>query len=130
MNEKQSNITLSEIKSILETNQKSIEIYIEVEKQNEEIIKKLEKNENQNENIIDKLNENDEQQKNIIKLLEGINSSVDTQIEDFERFKQHVKTSLEDKISEIEKNIFRLIVILGTVGVGTIISVINMFLKH
>jgi len=77
--ERSTPLTTGDLRFILETNKKSIEIYLEVEKQNEEVLKKLE-----------------------------------SLSEDIDKIVTHEKN--------IDKNFFKLVVLLGTIGVGTIIA--------
>lgn len=99
--EKSVNITLSEIKSILDVNEKAIEIYIEVQEQNDEILEKLEK----------------------------IQTSQEDQKEKITYIHNYVRDILMKKISDIDKNIFRLLVILGVGSAGTITTAIVSIIK-
>jgi len=72
-------LTSGDLKNILEVNKKSVEIYLEVERQNEDIIKDL--------------------------------------------------THMKKKIDDIDRNLFKLIVILGGLGLGTIFGILQLFLK-
>lgn len=72
-------LTSGDLQNILEVNKKAIEIHIEVEKQNEE--------------ILDKLN------------------------------------YLRDKIDDIDKALFKMALILSSIGAGTVIGIIQIFLN-
>lgn len=94
-------ITSTELKYILETNQKAISIYLEVEQQNEQIILAL-----------DKLNLK-------IEIIEK--NAEDTLLSAHET---------EDIIKKIEKHMFRLIIILSSAGAGLIYTIIQSFFHH
>lgn len=96
------NVSLSELKTILDVNTKSIEIYIEVEKQNEEILLKL----NSITSDITKIKENQDKINYVY---------------------EFVKDTLKTKITDLDKNIFRLVILLGSAGIGTIIAIIRSF---
>lgn len=128
-------LTAKDLEYIIEVNKKSIEINIEVEKQNEQVISKLEDiNEKLNDIII---NQNDikNEQKDLKRIVdEEIKKKVDTNqsIEDTKELSEEsnkiLKDTIEDKVEEIEKNLFRLVIILGSAGVGTIITIIQSLL--
>lgn len=65
----------------------------------------------QNENILEHLEKENEKLDTILKVVEETNS-------------------IKEKIEDIDKNIFRLLVILSTIGVGTIIAIIQQFFHH
>lgn len=101
------NITSSELEYILDVNKKAIEINLEVEKQNEQTLNSLER-------IEEKIDDITEKQKDHIRITEEIALKL--------------KDDIEAKIEEIEKNLFRLVIILGSAGVGTILTIIQTFL--
>lgn len=84
-------LTSSDLKTILEVNKKSAEIYVEVEQQNEDILKDL-------------------------------------------SFAKDRLQEIDNKIVEMDKSLFRLIVLLGTLvgslGLGTVIAIIQWLLSH
>jgi len=102
-------ITNSDIETILDVNRKAIEIHSEVGRQNEIILEDLDDKQKM-------MERNDEKLDSILRIVEETNTAI--------------KTNIEDKIDEIEKNLFRLIVILSTVGVGTIIAIIQAFIHR
>jgi chromosome segregation ATPase len=102
------NITESDIDSILDVNKKAIEIHSEVGRQNENIIEDLESKEKLLEELKDKIND-------IMDVVRETNAAI--------------KNKMETKVEEIEKNMFRLVAILTTIGVGTIIAFLQAFLK-
>jgi hypothetical protein len=100
-------ITSSELEYILDVNKKAIEINLEVEKQNEQTLSSLER-------IEEKIDGITEKQKDHIRITEELVLKL--------------KNDIETKIEEIEKNLFRLVIILGSAGVGTILTIIQAFL--
>lgn len=137
------NITSSDLKYILDVNQKAIEIYIEVEKQHEEIIellnnldekfkdssevlellkdhqqeiKNLLSNEVniKNEQILDKL-------KDLLSLAKAIEKNSDSEniIKNIESIDDKI-TKSSTKIDNVDKNIFKILVVLGSGGVALI----------
>jgi predicted nuclease with TOPRIM domain len=135
-------ITTADLKYILDVNKKAVEIYIEVDKQNEKILETFEYFKEVSEDIKDKLAVLKTNEANIEKML-GNNSDVHDDIqselgefkETFSSFEVHhdkmyeVVTKVEKKIEEIEKNLFRLVLLLGSTGVGLIISIVSTYLK-
>ncbi len=90
-------ITTNDLQSILDVNHKAIEIYIEVEKNQEEVMKMLEDS---------------------------------SKVED--KFIKDTSDSLEEldkKITEIEKLLFRLIIILGAIGTSTLAAALPAIIK-
>src|ERR1700743_1332640 len=139
----------SDLKYILDVNQKAVEIYVEVEKQNDQIIKTLEYFKEVSSRIEEQLelikqsdsnveellqDDNNHDHSVIIEMLKVLASEVKTlsenirelrsDIEDnktaVETITKQVDSELKSKISEIDKNLFRLVIILGSAGVGMI----------
>ncbi len=84
-------LTANDLQIILEVNKKATELYVEVQTQNDEVLKELEE--------------------------------------------YKTKLALIDtKIVDIDKSLFRLLVILGTiagsVGIGTVITIIQLLIAH
>lgn len=79
-NAEHTKLTSGDLQTILEVNKKSIEIHIEVEKQNEDIIEEL----------------------------------------------AYIRT----KVDDIDKALFKLIIVLSSIGVGTVIGIIQMIIGH
>lgn len=149
--------TSSDLKYILEVNQKAIEIYVEVEKQNDQILKTLEyfkevstKVEEDLKSIKDLdskveellIDDNAHDHGVIIDLLKALTEEVQELKKDVSDLKngesklkdstdaitKQLDTEVKSKISEIEKNLFRLVIILGSAGVGTIFTILQTFL--
>lgn len=80
-------LTSGDLRYILEANKKSVEIYLEVEKQNEEIQNRLE---------------------SIEELLK----------------------SNEHSVKSIDQNFFKLVAVIGTIGVGAALSIVKTLLGH
>lgn len=92
-------ITSTELGYILEVNKKAIEINVEVAQQHDQ--------------VLEQLNAIREDQEQILKLSEEIDKST----------KEN-----ETKIESIEKHLFRLDIILGSAGIGAILTLIQYFL--
>lgn len=92
-------ITSNELEYILDVNRKSISIYNAVSQQNEDILETLD----ELKNVISEIKET----------TNDTNKIVDEQ---------------KSKIIDIDKNILRLVVILSTIGAGTIIQFILQFI--
>lgn len=123
MADKDIHISSSELKSILDVNTKSIQIYLAVQEQYEDvsdeltnISEKLEKLDGIGDKLksIDDINEK-------LKDLNDINNKIII-------INDYINNTLKSKIEEIDKNIFRLLVVLGGTGLGTIVAIIKSFI--
>jgi hypothetical protein len=103
------NITTADLDTILDVNKKAIEIHSEVGRQNEAILEDLESKQG----FIVKI---DEKLYVILDVVKETNTAI--------------KTGIEDKVTDIEKNVFHIKVILSTIGIGTIVAIIKAFLGH
>lgn len=103
------NITSSELEYILDVNKKAIEIQIEVEKQNEQILESLEEITGQLVIVISEQKE----QKRIA-----------------EETQEALEDSIQEKVDEIEKALFRLTVVLSSASIGAILTIIQAFLHN
>ncbi len=128
-------LTSSELKYILEVNKKAIEINIEVEKQNEEVISNLEEVKDFAERVEEKIDnilyEQREHKRLTLetKTIAEDSKEISEEIQKTgEETNEIIKDTLKKKIEEIEKNLFRLIIILGSAGVGTLVTIIQSFL--
>jgi len=111
-------LTISDVNIILEANQKALTIYLEVEKQNEDIIKSLSE-QSQNFKKIDLINDKlKEVIENQVSLKEKITENKDL----FDKIKS--------KIDEIDRAIFKLSIMIGGAGAGSLITIIQSVLKH
>lgn len=97
-------ITSTELDYILEVNRKSIQIHTEVAHQNEDILDKLDKLTTKMESI-EKLSEESN------KTLVG-------------------PQKMEERVENIDKNLFRLMILLGSMGIGLIIEIIKLLAHH
>lgn len=129
-------LTTKNFNSILEVNRKAIEINIEVEKQNEQVIGIISDISEQLNTIFNCQNDIKAEQKELRRTFEDSKKMIDQNKELLDSLKkkseetnESVKGSIEKKVDEIEKNLFRLVIILGSAGVGTIITVIQTFLR-
>ncbi len=95
-------ITSNELEYILDVNRKAVSIYNEVAHQNEEIIEKLDK----------------------------LTVKIDAIEKHSEETNKSIKEEVEEKISSIDKNIFRLIIILSSTGAGIIYTIVQSFFHH
>lgn len=128
-------LTSSEFKYILEVNRKAIEINIEVAKQNEQVISNLEEFKDLVERIEEKLETVIDEQKEHKRLTLDAKGTIEESkeiTEDIQKISEEsneiIKDNLKKKIEEIEKNLFRLIIILGSAGIGTLVTIIQSFL--
>ena len=129
-----------DLATILDVNKKAIEINIEVEKQNEQVIELLEENGEKHSAMEKKLDTIIDNQRDFKYI---INSSLDNQKETFdflyenivkiekmsEETNKKIKEVIEKKIEDMDKNIFRLTILLGGTGVGTIFSIVQSLIK-
>lgn len=135
-------ITTADLKYILDVNKKAVEIYIEVDKQNEKILETFEYFKEVSEDIKEKLSALKSNEANLERLLnnntdvhEEIQSELSNFKDTFVSFEVHndkmyeMVSKVEKKIEEIEKNLFRLVLLLGSTGVGLIISIVSTYLK-
>lgn len=136
-------LTSSDLKYILDVNKKAIEIYIEVDKQNEKILETFESFKEIYDTIQEELEILKKNETNIEVLLSSDNNEAHTEIHaNLKEFKQtfsdmkindekvkEAVENIENKIEEIEKNLFRLVLILGSTGVGGIITLLATLLK-
>lgn len=120
-----SGITATELKYVIEVNKKAIELYVEVEKQNEEILRELEELKERKYNDSDSL----EKIHDDIKLL---NNKLDLMGNKFDSLNNRFDSILKTigKVDEIDKNLFRLLVFLSVLGAGMIFQVLNVLFKH
>ncbi len=128
-------LTSSELKYILEVNKKAIEINIEVEKQNEEVISNLEEVKDFAERVEEKINsiiyEQKENKRLVLETKDLVkdNKEISEEIQKTgEETNEIIKDTLKKKIEDIEKNLFRLIIVLGSAGIGTLITIIQSYL--
>lgn len=149
---KESVFSVSDLKYILDVNQKAVEIYVEVEKQNDQILKTLDyfkeassKAEEQlaaireSNAVIEELLKDDNAHDHtaIIETLKNLNITIGTLANDVKEIKtsqesleKQFESEIKVKIAEMDKNLFRLAIILGSFGVGTIITLIQYFIPH
>lgn len=99
-------ITSGDLDTILDVNKKAIELHEAAGRQNEDILEDLSEKDKVMERSEGKLDD-------ILRIVKETNDAI--------------KTNIEHKIDEIEKNLFRLIVILSTIGVGTLIAIVQSF---
>jgi hypothetical protein len=152
-----STFTTSDLKYILDVNQKAVEIYVEVEKQNDQVLNTLEHFKEVASRIEECLDEIKTTDSTIEELLSDDNNHDHTVIidmlkimtEDIRELSSELKDlkvdqvktkealditikrideEVKHKISEIEKNLFRLVIILGSAGIGTIFTILQTFL--
>jgi hypothetical protein len=153
-----SSFSSNDLGYILDVNKKAVEIYFEVERQNDQILTTL----NYFKEVYDKLedeidivkdgvfetkellrDDNNHDHNVIIGMLKDIKDEivdvkdyVDEKIKDVISFqeksvkalKDDIEKEIKSKISEIDKNLFRLTVLLGSTGLAVIVSLINSFI--
>jgi predicted transcriptional regulator len=111
-------LTVQDVNNILEVNQKALTIYLEVEKQNEDIIDHLERESEKLDKldlVLSELRDIKVKQNEIIKTLSDQADAIE---------------EIHSKTGDLDKNFFRLIIILGSAGIGTVITVIQAILHH
>jgi len=111
-------LTVQDLNNILEVNQKALTIYLEVERQNEHVLEVLQEEADK----LDRLEVIEDEVKDVRRDIATFKKSVD-EVGDTAK---EIKKKLED----IDKNMFRLVLILGSAGIGTIITIIQAFLTH
>ena len=151
--------TASDLRYILEVNEKAIEIYLTVEKQNDQVLETLEHFKevaNKVENSLGLLKEsgsnieelltddNEHDHRAIIALLNDLTTEIEsikkevlevksneTKLKEaVESVKHQLDKEISPKIVETDKNLFRLIIILGSTGAGILYTIIqNIFHK-
>lgn len=112
--DKEEIITSQDLEKILEVNAKAVEINVEVEKQNEEILENLNQFQQFSKEASQKIEKLAYQDERIIIMLQTIL----TNLEDL----KEILHKNEKQISTLEKSFFRLLIILGSAGVGLIIQ--------
>lgn len=136
-------LTTSDLKYILDVNKKAIEIYIEVDKQNEKILETFEHFKEVSKEINDELNIIKYNTTNVKDSLIADNNRAHSEITiylkefketfgEFQVYNDKMKEmieNIESKIEEIEKSLFRLILILGSTGVGLVITIVSTYFK-
>lgn len=149
----------ADLKYILDVNQKAVEIYVEVEKQNDQILKTLEHFKEVSGRVEDKLDLIKQSEGIVVELLKDDNNhdhtvivdmlkiltanvkvlsddikelqtSVDANKSSLDAMVKQIDSEVKSKISEIDKNLFRLVIILGSAGIGTIFTILQTFLPH
>lgn len=110
-------LTVQDLNIILEVNQKALTIYLEVEKQNEAIIESIQATHQK----LGKIEEIEDYAKEIIQGQKDASKAV----KDLDESMVAMKKSME----ELDKNFFRLIIILGSAGIGTVVTIIQNLLN-
>ncbi len=125
----------SDFEYILEVNKKAIEINIEVEKQNEQIIECLDDTKltyDRIEEKIDYILSSQKEQKRIADESKTLIEKSKELVEEVQRVAEEsndiLKDAVKKKVEDIEKNLFRLIIILGSAGIGTLVTIVQSFL--
>jgi DNA repair ATPase RecN len=132
----------NDLKYILSVNEKSIELNLEVSKQNETVIELLEELDNKLDNI-EKSNfvicdllkdDNNHDHNTIINFVKSIDENMkelNCSIKELKEMKSSVvsiENELKGKIVDIDRNLFRLMIVMGSTGVGLIVSIVQGFL--
>jgi len=84
---KNTDLSASDLLSILEVNRKTVEIHLEVEKQNEQVLSMLKE-------------------------------------------MKEAAGKMEEKMEELDRGLFRLMVILSSAGAGTLLTLLQQFMHH
>ena len=127
--------TKSDFEVILEVNKKAIEINIEVEKQNEQVIECLDDVKIVYDRIEEKIDDvlnSQKEQKRITEESKLLIEKSKELVEEVQRIAEEsndiLKDTVKKKVEEVEKNLFRLIIILGSAGIGTLVTIVQSFL--
>ena len=112
-----SSLTIQDLNSILEVNQRALTIYLEVEQQNKDMIELI----SENTLNIKTLQEYNAKFEAIQVIQNTILKAVISNQESFE--------SMKKNIEELDRNFFRLMLVLGSAGIGTIVGFIQMLVK-
>ena len=125
----------SDFEYILEVNKKAIEINIEVEKQNEQIIECLDDNKLVYDRIEEKIDNILNAQKDQRRIADESKALIEESkdlVEEVQRVAEEsndiLKDTVKKKVEEVKKNLFRLIIILGSAGIGTLVTIVQSFL--
>lgn len=110
-------LRVQDLNTILEVNQKALTIYLEVEKQNEDILEVLK----ESKEIIDTLPKMSEM---LTKIAEKQVLTDKNRDEDKKLWEE-----MKKKMEELDKNFFRLILVLGSTGIGTILNLVQSYLS-
>ena len=110
-------LTIQDLNSILEVNQKALTIYLEVEQQNKDMIELI----GENTLSIKTLQDYNEKFETILATQSKILSLLTESLKAFETMKKNIE--------DLDRNFFRLMLVLGSAGVGTVIAVIEMLVK-
>ena len=133
--EDQDNLTLQDLQVILDVNKKAIEINIEVERQNEQVISLLQSLTDDVKDVYLEYNNFKYSIQEIARFVEDIKKSKEESAKKIGEMKNTIdvleKTinEMEKKSSDIDKNLFRLIIVLSSAGVGIITTIIQGLLK-
>lgn len=111
-------LTVQDLNSILEVNQKALTIYLEVERQNNNILEVLQEESDK----LERLEIIEDEVKDVRRDMSKQMTAVD-EVGD-------VAKEIKKKLEDIDKNMFRLVLILGSAGIGTIITIIQAFLTR
>lgn len=119
----------SEFEYVLDVNKKAVEIHVEVARQNEDVLESLERIENKVGVIVDKQRDHLDTSNDSVVHVEDIKENIEEMglqvAENTDSLKE-----IEKKIEDIEKNFFRLIIVLTSLGIGTIVEIIQAFLHR
>jgi chromosome segregation ATPase len=133
--EDRDNITAQDLQVILDVNKKAIEINIEVEKQNEQVISILHSLKDDVKDIYLEYNNFKYSIQELGRFVEDIKKAKEDNRKNLEEIKNNLEAleksilEIEKKSSEADKNFFRLVVILGSAGVGIIGTLIQALIK-
>lgn len=122
-------LTSNDLQTIIAVNQKSISINLEVQNQNEQVIEILEENDKKINEITSKMTVDFYVIKDIQSQVEDITKILESLKKNAEENERNVKEILKDH-NEVKKNIetikndlFRLLILLGSAGVGAVIQI-------
>ena len=122
-------LTSNDLQTIIAVNQKSISINLEVQNQNEQVIEILEENDKKINELTSKMTVDFYVIKDIQSQVEDITKILESLKKNTEENERNMKEILKDH-NEVKKNIdtikndlFRLLILLGSAGVGAVIQI-------
>jgi predicted PurR-regulated permease PerM len=136
-------ISQSDLKYILDVNQKAIEIYVTIGKQYEDVLDQIaalklsiDKIEEEIETISDENSEIIRNQKDLIEKLKTITSSLEKIYETsknskdaMDKMDKSFETDIKKKLDEIDKNLFRLVIIFSSGLIGGLVTIVLAILQ-
>ena len=122
-------LTSNDLQTIIAVNQKSISINLEIQNQNEQVIEILEENDKKINELTSKMTVDFYVIKDIQSQVEDITKILESLKKNTEENERNMKEILKDhnegkkNIDTIKNDLFRLLILLGSAGVGAVIQI-------